>query len=121
MVSLPKIIGMLSCGVVLCLGLPNNGQAINNYAQQLKMERYADRQSTKIDEQTAKGLQTIYGELLQVRHNQYLVRKYDGDIVRLHVDSTTQRTGRLTQGDRIVATVDDKEHAQVINPLPPIE
>src|SRR5262249_40174010 len=84
MVSLPKIIGLLSCGVALGLGVPNNGQEINNYAQQLKelrAERDADGQVNRPVLNDEEG-QTIYGELLQVKHNQYLVRKYDGEIVR---------------------------------------
>ena len=114
------------CGLVLFLGLPNSARAINNFAEELKelkSEQYADGQAglAEKNEDTAKGVQTIYGEVLQVKHNQYVVRKYDGDVVRIHTDNNPQLSGSLTQGDRIVAKVDDQKHALLIQPIPPIQ
>jgi hypothetical protein len=122
MVSILKFIGVISCGFVLCLGLPNCAQAINNFAeelQELKSEQNADGQTglTEKDEETARGIQTIYGEVLRIKHDKYLVRKYDGNVVRLHIDNNTQLNGNLTQGDRIVAKVIDQKHALLIHPL----
>lgn len=123
MVSLRRtIVGLVSCGFVLCLGLPNSVQAINNFAEELKelkSEHNADGQAglAERDEEAAKGFHTNYGEVLQIKHNEYLVRKYDGDVVRLHIDNNTQLSRSLTQGDRIVAKVDDHGHALLIHPL----
>ena len=112
------IVGFVSCGFVLCLGLPNGAQAINNFAEELKelkSEQYADEQAGLAEneedtaENTAKGLQTIYGEVLQIKHDKYLIRKYAGSVVRLHSDNNTQLNGSLTQGDRIVAKVNEQE------------
>jgi hypothetical protein len=116
------ILGLVSCSFVLCLGLPNGAQAINNLAEELKelkSTQNADGQAglAERDEKTTKGLQTIYGEALLIKHNKYLVRKYDGDVVRLHLDNNMQLSGSLTQGDRIVAKVDDDGHALMIHPL----
>lgn len=121
-----KVIGAMSCGLVLFLGVPNSAQAINNFAEELKKsksEQYADGQAGLAEkaEESSKGLQTIYGEVLQVKHYQYVVRKYDGDVVRLHTDNNTQLSGSLTLGDRIVAKVDDQKHALLIQPIPPIQ
>ena len=125
MVSMLKVIGVISCGFMLCLGVPNSAQAINNFAKELKelkSEQYADEQAglAENEEDTAKGLQTIYGEVLQIKHDKYLVRKYDGNVVRLQSDNNTQLNGGLTQGDRgdrIVAKVDDQGHALLIHPI----
>jgi len=122
MVSMLKVIGVISCGFVLCLGVPNSAQAINNFAKELKelkSEQNAEEQAdlAENEEDTAKGLQTIYGEVLQIKHDTYLVRKYDGNVVRLHSDNNTQLSGSLTQGDRIEAKVDDQGHALLIHPV----
>lgn len=114
-----KIVGLVSCGFVLCLSLPNSAQAINNFAEELnevKTEQHAGGQSNlaEKDEATLKGSPTIYGEILQVKHDKYLVRKYDGDVVRVHIDNNTQLNERLIQGDRIVAKVDDQRHVLLI-------
>jgi hypothetical protein len=43
----------------------------------------------------------------------------DGKEVRLHTDKTTQITGNIQQGDRIVAKVNDQNHALTIDALAP--
>ena len=116
------IVGLVSFGFLLCLGVPNSAQAINNFAEELKelkSEQYADGQAglAENEEDTAKGLQTIHGEILQIKHDKYLVRKYDGNVVRLHSDNNTQLSGKFTEGDRIVAKVDDQGHALLIHPI----
>jgi hypothetical protein len=126
MICILKVIGAMSCGVVLFLGLPNSAQAINNVAEELKelkSEQHADGQAgrAKKEEEAAKGIQTIYGEVLQVKHNQYVVKKYDGNVVRLDTDNNTQLSGSLTQGDRIVAKVVYQKHALLIQPIPLIQ
>jgi len=51
---------------------------------------------------------------LQVEPDKYLIRKYDGDVVRLHIDNKTQLSGSISQGDRIVAKVNEQEVALMI-------
>ena len=109
---------------MLCLGLPNIAPAIDNFTEELteqKVEREAQRQGdlpglAEKDEDAAKGLHTIYGEVLQVQHDKYLVKKYDGDVVRLHIDNNTLVSGNVSQGDRIMAKVNDQEVALRIQP-----
>ena len=81
MVSIPKVVGILSCGFLLGLGLYLNGS------------------------------HTIKGEVLRVEHNSYFVKQYDGDQVRLHIDETTRMAGRIGQGAHIEAKVNDAHHA----------
>ena len=81
MVSIPKVVGVLSCGILLGLGLSLN------------------------------GIHTIKGEVLHVEPSSFFVKQYDGDQVRLHIDATTQMTGRIGQGEHIEAKVNDAHHA----------
>ena len=122
MVSMLKAIGVISCGLVLCLGVPTSTQAINNFAKELrelKSEQYADGQAglAEKEEEAAKGLQRIHGEVLQIKHDKFLVWKYDGNVVRVQSDINTQLNGSLTQGDRIVVKVDNQGHAFLIHPI----
>jgi hypothetical protein len=81
MVSIPKIVGVLSCGCLLGLSLSLN------------------------------GIHTIKGEVLQVETSSYFVNQYDGSQVRLHIDETTQMTGRIGPGEHIEAKVNNEHHA----------
>ena len=81
MVSIPKVVGLLSCGLLLILGLSMNGN------------------------------HTIKGEVLHIEPSSFFVKQYDGDQVRLHIDGTTQMTGSIGPGEHIEAKVDDEHHA----------
>jgi hypothetical protein len=81
MVSIPKVVGVLSCGFLLGLGLSLN------------------------------GIHTIQGEVLHVEPSSYFVNQYDGSQVRLHIDETTQMTGRIGPGEHIEAKVNNEHHA----------
>jgi len=81
MVSIPKIVGVLSCGCLLGLSLSLN------------------------------GLHTIKGEVWHVEPSSYFIKQYDGDQVRVHIDDTTQMTGRIGPGEHIEAKVNNEHHA----------
>jgi hypothetical protein len=55
MVSIPKVVGVMSCGFLLCLGLYLNGN------------------------------HTIKGEVLRVEPSSYFVKQYDGNQVSVHI------------------------------------
>jgi hypothetical protein len=86
MVSIPKVVGVLSCGCVLVLGLYLNGS------------------------------HTIKGEVVRVDPSSYFVKQYDGDQVRVHTDATTRMTGTIRTGDHIEAKVTALRHALAIRP-----
>ncbi|MBK5283207.1 MAG: hypothetical protein JJE16_14110 [Nitrospiraceae bacterium] len=99
MVSIPKVVGLLSCGFVLCLGLStaaHAGQADEPGASRLERAK------------------TIKGVLLRVEYGEYVVKGQDGMEVRLTTDKTTQMMGQLKKGDRIEAKVNDQNHALLI-------
>jgi hypothetical protein len=115
-----KIFLLVPGAFVLCLGLPNVASAINNFAEELeeqKTEQGMQGDSPGLAEKkelAAKGISIVHGEVLGVEPDKYLVRKYDGDIVRLQIDQKTQVSGPVRQGDRIVAKVNDQEVALTI-------
>ena len=61
-----------------------------------------------------KGGHRIEGDVLRVEAEHYFVMGQDGEEVRLHTDRSTKMTGNISQGARIVANVDDQNHARSI-------
>lgn len=109
MVSIHKIIGVVSCSAVLCLSLSNAAQARMNPGP------CADGISgqpnlLKCDEETLKGIETIKGEVLRVDGENYLVQRFNGREVRLHIDQATKMSGLISRGDRIEAKVGEVDH-----------
>ena len=43
--------------------------------------------------------------MLRLEGGNYLIERYDGKEVRLHIDQTTKMTGSIGKGDRIKAKV----------------
>jgi hypothetical protein len=121
MVPIAKIIVVMSCGVMLCLSLSNATQA----AEKIKTDPCADRQGgqpnfVKCNEETRQGIDTVTGEVLRINGNDFLVQRFNGKEVRLHLDANTQMTEIIGLGDRIEAKVgnmDDQKHAMSIRQL----
>ena len=125
MVSISKVVGVLSCGFLLCLGLSSAAQAehapgasdlmkTNAVTDQQGFQSDDDKQKNVNDEKgsnRADGAKTIKGELFRVEDGNYFVKVKDGKEVRLHTDETTQMTGEIKKGDRIEAKVNKKNHA----------
>jgi hypothetical protein len=125
MVSIPKIVGVLSCGFLLCFGLSNAAQAKHAPAPSdlMKTDSVTDQQGFQSDDDKqknvdnekgsnrAKSVKTIKGELFRVEDGNYFVKVKDGKEVRLHTDKTTQMMGEIKKGDRIEAKVNDQNHA----------
>ena len=123
MVSIPKVVGVLSCGFLLCLGLSNAAQAGNaaSTTDEMKADQSDRRQGGQEageqqmnDDMTggqSKDGKMIKGEVLRVEGDNYFVKGQDGKEVRMHTDQTTQKIGSFKQGDRIEAKVNDKHHA----------
>ena len=102
MISIPKVISVMSCGVLLCLGLSNAAQADNAASVQDEMKAdQSDRreggqaigEKQSIDElkgAQSKSGKTIKGEVLRVEGDTYFVKGQDGKEVRLRTDNTTR-------------------------------
>lgn len=123
MVSIPKIVGVLSCGLLLCLGLSNAAQAEHSPSASdvMKTDSQSDRQgfqsdddkqmNSKMESSRAKGAKTITGELVRVAEGNYFVKVKGGKEVQLHTDKTTKMVGEIKKGDRIEAKMNDRNHA----------
>ena len=125
MVAISKVVGIMSCGFLLCLGLSNAAQAGNvpGASDVMKTDSVTDRQGFQSDDDKqrnvddkmgsnrADGAKTIKGELFRVEDGNYFVKVKDGKEVRLHTDKTTQMIGEIKKGDRIEAKVNDQNHA----------
>jgi hypothetical protein len=123
MVSLPKVVGVMSCGFLLCLGLSHAAQADNAASAQDEMKAdQSDRRqggqeagekqmNDRMEGSDSKGGKTIEGEVLRVEGDNYFVKGQDGKEVRMHIDKTTEKIGSFKQGDRIEAKVNDENHA----------
>jgi hypothetical protein len=121
MASIPKIIGVVSCGVLMCLSLSNATQA----RERMKPDPCAERKGgqpnlVKCDEETRQGIDTIKGEVLRVEGSNYAIQRFNGEEMLLHVDATTQSTGIIGRGDRIeakVGEVDNQKHVLSIREI----
>ena len=123
MVSIAKVVGALSCGFLLCVGLSQAAQASNAVptTDEMKADQSDRRQGGQEagEQQMSKEMKgdqstdgkMIKGEVLRVEGDNYFVKGQDGKEVRMHIDKTTQKIGNFKQGDRIEATVNDKNDA----------
>jgi hypothetical protein len=122
MVSIPKIVCVLSCGLLLCLGLSNAAQAHSEALapDNLKTDQSDRRQGgQEVGEQQLNDMEggqpnggkTITGEVLRVEGTNCFVKGQDGKEVRLHIDVTTLKAKNIEPGDRIEAKVNDQNHA----------
>ena len=129
MVSIPKIIGVLSCGFLLCLGLSNTAQAGNaaSAADEMKADRSDRRQGDQevrekqlndpMKGAQSKGGRTIRGEVLRVEGDNYFIKGADGKEVSLHTNKNTQILRPIQRGDQIEAKVTDQNHTQKLDLL----
>jgi hypothetical protein len=130
MVSIQKIVGVLSCGLLLCLGLSKAVQAEHSPSASdvMKTDSQSDRQgfqsdddkqtNEKMEKSRAESTKTITGELFRVKDGNYFVKVKGGKEVRLHTDTTTQMVGEIKKGDRIEAKINNQNHALSIRSVP---
>lgn len=86
-----------------------------------EMEAASSQRTEEQLEQKTTALQVgviIQGNVVRVERDNYFVRERGGEEVRLEIDRTTERMGPIKKGDRIVATVDQHNHAVSIHKVP---
>ena len=87
MVSIPKIIGVLSCSFVLCPGPSNVTRAAERVGSDPDAERKGGQPNLlKCHEQIRLGIETVKGHVLRVEGDNYVVKRSDGKEVRVHID-----------------------------------
>ena len=122
MVSIPKTIGVISCGFVLCLGLFNAAQAVESTRTDPCAERKDGQPDpVKCDKERQQGIHTIRGEALHINGARLLVKQTDGEEAIFHIDLSTQMGGHIGPGSRIEANVNEvegKKYALSISLIP---
>ncbi|MEP6959280.1 MAG: hypothetical protein ABI980_11170 [Nitrospirota bacterium] len=117
MVAIPKVIGVLSCGFLLCLGLSVAASAADDMKAG-QSERNGGQPDQKEMSLQKQEVHVIQGDVLRVEGTNYVVKGLDGKEVSLHADNTTVKTGNVKAGDRIEAKVNEQNHALSILPAP---
>lgn len=132
MVSIPKLVAVLSCGLLLGLGLSTAAQAEHSPSASdvMKTDSVTDKQGFQSDDDRQKNVddkkgsarveaaKTITGELVRVKDGNYFVKVKSGKEVRVHTDKTTKMVGEIQKSDRIEATVNAQNHALSIRSVP---
>ena len=103
MVSIPKIIGVISCGVVLSLSLANATQAFQ--ANPCATRKGGLPNLLLCSEEKQQGIRTIKGEVLRVDGDALLILRFNGQQMQLHLDPTVKMGSVIERGDRIEAKV----------------
>lgn len=128
MVVISKVVGLMSCSFLLCLGLSTAAGADNSApsADEMKADQTDRRQggqeagekqiTDKMRDGQSQAGKTIEGEVLRVEGDNWFVKEQDGKEVQLHIDQTTQRYPKTGEGDdmqgmHIEAMVNDQNHA----------
>ena len=118
MVSIFKIVGLMSWGLLLWLGQSHAAQAVNAASHPTSQSDPWERKGGQVGGHTArekmKVSHRIEGEVLRVEGKDYFVRGKDGQEIRLQSDPSTRKIGNISQGNRIVATVNDQNHMRSI-------
>ncbi len=109
MVSISKVVGVLSCSFFLCLGLSN----VASSADQLNTDQSDTSILTVSDKKDFEAGTTVKGEVLRVDGAYYVVREENGKEVRMHVDATTEKrsSALIKPGDHVIAKVNAEGHA----------
>ena len=109
MVSIPKIIGVISFSVVLGLSLSNAAQARMSPGPCAEVNR-GQPNLLKCDEETLQGIRTIKGEVLRVDGDTILLHRFNGQQAELQIEKTTKMSGVISRGNRIEAKVRDVDY-----------
>ena len=109
MVSIPKVVGVLSCGFLLFLGLSNVASSADN----LNTGQSDKKIFTVSDKDRFEAGKEVKGEVVRVEGENYFVREGSGNVVQIHVDATTEKKASVIPkpGDHVLAKVNAQGHA----------
>src|SRR5262245_49522701 len=96
-------IGVLSCGVVLCLCLTDASQADPCAPNLLRCNEGQTEERQGIQTEERRSIQTIRGEVRRVEGNTLVVQRFNGQEVQLSVTSTLRNGSIFEPGDWIEA------------------
>ena len=113
MVAIPKIVGVISCGFVLCLSLSDVSQARHNRGTDPCLDRRAPG-IEKCGAGKQQGIRTITGEVLHINGTRLLVKQTDGEEVIYQINLSTKIGGDIRPGNRIEAKVNEVEGERLV-------
>jgi hypothetical protein len=112
MVSFPKVIGVVSWGLLLSLGLSTVAQT-EIFDRRQGGQETGEKQLHQRDSQSTDG-KIIQGEVIRVEGTDCFIKGQDGKEVRLHIDLATLKARNIEPGERIEAKVNDQNHVIAI-------
>jgi len=109
MVSIHKVVGVVSCSFLLCLGL----SIVASAADQLNTSQFDGKVWTVDDKDSFVPGKEVKGEIVKIDGEHYVVREASGAEVRMHVDANTEKRSNMRPkvGEHVLAKVDAKGHA----------
>lgn len=107
--SIQKVVGVLSCSFLLCLGL----STVASSADKLNTGQSSGKIVTVSDKDSFVAGKAVKGEIVKIDGEHYVVREASGAEVRMHVDSSTEKRTNMPPkvGEHVLAKVDAKGHA----------
>ena len=113
-----RMVGLMSWALLLGLGLSYMAQTVTAAQHSASPgETGASRAGPVSGVAAPEKLKVghrIEGELLRIEGKDYFVMGKDGQEIRLHSNPTTRKIGNISQGNRIVAIVNDQNHIRSI-------
>jgi hypothetical protein len=100
MVSIPKIIGVMSLSftLVLCLRPFSLAQEANSIGpDQCAEGKDGPSTLTRCREKARQGIHTVEGNVLQVEFDYLTVQRSDGKELKMHIDESTEMIGCVAQ------------------------
>ena len=115
MVSLPKVIGSVFCGLLLSLGLSTVTQA-EMFDRRQGGQGAGQTQLHQMEGGQSPVGKTIQGEVVRVEGSDCVIKGQDGKEVRLQIDLPLLKAANIEPGDRIEAKVNDQNHVLSFRP-----
>jgi hypothetical protein len=116
MVEIPKVVCMLSCGLLLWAAPHTLGQAdtmapLVDAGKASQSQRTGEQGDPKELSVRQQGVHIIQGDVLRVEGDTYFIKELGGKELSLRADATTVKAEKIQVGDRIEAKIDENNHA----------
>lgn len=117
MVEIPKVVHVLSCGLLLSLALlcdvalAEESMAPGDEGKAGHSRRTYGEDNRELSTRQ-QGVHIIQGDVLRVEGDTYFIKELGGKELSFRADATTAKPEKIQAGDRIEAKVDENNLAQ---------
>ena len=115
MVSLPKVIGIVFCGLLLSVGLSTVAQT-EIFDRRQGGQGAGETQSHQMEGGQSAAGKTIQGEVLRIEGDDCVIKDQDGKEVRSQIDEEILKDLNIEPGDHIEAKVNEQNHVLSLRP-----